>query len=268
MGFQLLKKFEYYYNQRTLLFNYVKKDLREKYAGSILGFYWSVINPLILLGIYTFVFSVIFKVKFSREATLSMSALYIYCGMVPWMAFHEAILRSTNTLIDNANLIKKVMFPSKILPIYLTISAFVNMFIGFAILITGAILSGKTNFKYYPLLLLYFFAQFLLTLGFGWMGATVNVFIRDMGQIIGQILLIWMYLTPLFYTMELIPEKFRKYEELNPMALLIKGYRDIILNQKMPDIHALIKFWIISIVIFLIGYKVFTKNQHKFADVL
>ncbi len=264
----ILKKFEYYYNQRTLLVNYVKKDLREKYAGSILGFYWSVINPLILLGIYTFVFSVIFKVRFGKEASLSMSALYIYCGMVPWMAFHEAIMRSTNVLVDNANMIKKVMFPSKILPIYLTISAFVNMLIGFGILITGAIISGKTNFKYYPFLLVYFFAQFLLTLGFGWLGATVNVFIRDMSQIIGQILLIWMYLTPLFYTMELIPKNFRKYERLNPMALLIKGYRDVILNQTMPDVMAMIKFCIVSLIIFFIGYKVFSKNQHKFADVL
>ncbi|HOT01027.1 MAG TPA: ABC transporter permease, partial [Acidobacteriota bacterium] len=131
----MIQRIRYYYNQRDLLLSYVRKDLKERYVGSVIGFYWSVLNPLILLGIYTFVFSVIFRVRFGEGEGLVNAALYIFCGMVPWMAFSEAVGRSTGVLIDNANLIKKVMFPSKILPMYLVFSHAVNLLIGFGILL-------------------------------------------------------------------------------------------------------------------------------------
>ncbi len=144
----MIQKIRYYYNQRDLLLSYVRKDLKERYVGSVIGFYWSVLNPLILLGIYTFVFSVIFRVLRGARG-LVHAALYIFCGMVPWMAFSEAVGRSTGVLIDNANLIKKVMFPSKILPMYLVFHA-VNLLIGFAILLGAAILAGMPPLRTWP----------------------------------------------------------------------------------------------------------------------
>ncbi len=268
MKVKFSQKIRYYYNQRDLLFNYVRKDLKERYVGSVFGFYWSVINPLILLGIYTFVFSVLFQVRFGENSGIGQSALFIFCGMVPWMTFHEAVGRSTGVLIDNSNLIKKVMFPSKILPMYIVISHFVNMLIGFGILIVAAQLSGRPLTAYALLLPFYVVAQFFFTLGFSWMAAAVNVFIRDMAQVISQFLIIWMYLSPIFYSVELIPEKLRPYAYINPFTHLVEGYRDILLNGVMPSLWGLAIFWAVSLTVFVLGYLFFSRNQYKYADIL
>jgi len=268
MKVTVIQKIRYYYNQRDLLLSYVRKDLKERYVGSVLGFYWSVINPLILLAIYTFLFTVIFKIKFGENSGIGQSALYIFCGMVPWMAFHESVGRSTGILLDNASLIKKVMFPSKILPMYIVISHFVNLLIGFAILIVAAVWSGRPITVYFLLLPIYIFAQFLMTLGFCWLAAAVNVFIRDMAQVIAQFLLMWMYLSPIFYSVEAIPEDIRPYAYFNPMTHLIEGYRDIILNGVMPSLTGLGIFSLFAVVMLVIGYFFFTRNQHTYADIL
>jgi len=268
MGVSMLQKIRWYYNQRDLLMNYVRKDLKERYVGSIFGFYWSVINPLILLAIYTFVFSVIFQVKFGQDSGLGQSALYIFCGMIPWMTFHEAVGRSTGILLDNANLIKKVMFPSKILPMYIVVSHFVNLLIGFGILVVFALLSGRAVNVYYLLLPVYIGAQFLFTLGFSWLASAVNVFIRDMAQVIAQFLIIWMYLSPIFYSVEAIPEEIRAYAYLNPMTHLIEGYRDIFLNETMPSLAGMAIYGAAGVVVLVAGYLFFTRNQHAYADVL
>jgi lipopolysaccharide transport system permease protein len=264
----MIQKIRWYYNQRDLLMNYVRKDLKERYVGSVFGFYWSVINPLILLGIYTFVFSVIFQVRFGGQPGFGLAALYIFCGMVPWMAFHEAVGRSTGILIDNANLIKKVMFPSKILPMYIVFSHFVNLLIGFGILLAAVLLTGRALTPWLLLLPLYIFAQLLLTLGACWLASTVNVFLRDSAQLINQLLIILMYLSPIFYSVSMIPEGVRRYAYINPMAGLIEGYRDILLNGTAPNLGGLAYFYAVALVIFVAGYAVFSRNQHTFADVL
>ncbi len=264
----MIQKIRWYYNQRDLLFNYVRKDLKERYVGSVFGFYWSVINPLILLGIYTFVFSVIFQVRFGGKAGFGQSALYIFCGMVPWMAFHEAVGRSTGILIDNANLIKKVMFPSKILPMYIVLSHGVNLLIGFGILVAAVLLSGRALTPWLLLLPVFLFAQLLLTLGACWLASTVNVFLRDSAQVINQLLIIVMYLSPIFYSVSMVPETVRRYAYLNPMVGLIEGYRDILLNGTAPSPGGLAYFAVVAAALFLLGYFVFNRNQHTFADVL
>lgn len=264
----LFDKFRWYFNQRDLLINYVRKDLKERYVGSIIGFYWSVINPLILLGIYTFVFSVIFSVRFGKNGGISSAALYIFCGMVPWMAFSDAVGRSTGILIDNSNLIKKVMFPSKILPLYIVISHFVNLCIGFVILFAAIFIAGIRLTPYLALLPVYVVGQLILTIGFCWMAAAVNVFIRDMAQIISQFLIIWMYLTPIFYSVSIIPEKYRPWAYLNPMTHLIEGYRSILLDGVRPDLLGLAYFFFFAACSATAGYFFFTRNQKTFADIL
>ena len=264
----MIQKIRYYYNQRDLLFNYVRKDLKERYVGSMIGFYWSVINPLILLVLYTFVFSIIFKVRFTANSSIPQSAMFIFCGMVPWMALHESVSRSTGILIDNANLIKKVMFPSKILPMYIVISHSVNLFIGLAILIAAAALQGMVPTGLILLLPLYVGAQLLLTLGMCWWVSAINVFIRDTAQVVNQFMVIWMYLSPIFYSPANIPEEYRRFAYLNPMTYLIEGYRDILLNGAPPDLQGLAIFLAFAGAVFLTGYLFFTRNQHAFSDVL
>lgn len=264
----IVQKVRYYYRQRDLLLNYVRKDLKERYVGSVFGFYWSVINPLILLGIYTFVFSVIFKVKFGAEASIGEAALFIFCGMVPWMAFHETVNRSTNILIDNANLLKKVMFPSKILPVYIVISHMVNLFIGFGILLLAVLLSGgRVNFAllFIPVLVL---GQLMMSLGVAWFASAVNVFLRDMAQVIAQFMTIWMYLSPIFYSFDNVPPEFRAVAFFNPVAHLIEGYRDVALRGVLPDFAGLAFFFAFAALVMVGGYAFFQKNRFLFVDIL
>lgn len=262
------QKIVYYFHQRDLLLNYVRKDLKERYVGSIIGFYWSVINPLILLGIYTFVFTVIFKVRFSDGGSIGHAALYIFCAMIPWMAFSDSVNRSASVLIDHGNLIKKVMFPSKILPMYIAVSHFVNLGIGLVILFIAIAAAGLP--VSWPVLLLpvYLAGQMILTLGFCWLASAINVFFRDMAQIIAQLLTIWMYLTPIFYSLQIIPERYRPAAYLNPMTHLVEGYRAILLDGKWPDWWGLLIFYLFSCLIFAAGYFFFTRNQHHFPDLI
>lgn len=265
----VLQRIQYYYRQKDLLVSYIRKDLRERYVGSFFGFYWSVINPLILLGIYTFVFSVIFKVRFGDQpAGLAHSALFIYCGMVPWMAFHESVGRCTGVLVDNANLLKKVMFPAKILPMYLVLSHVVNLAIGMVILALAGALAGSPPTPCMLFLPLLIGLQVALTLGLGWIAAAVNVFVRDMAQLINQVLVMWMYLSPIFYSLDVIPEDIRRWSALNPWAALVESYRDVMLRGRVPDLAGLGVFALFALGVFFAGYFFFNRFKHEFADVL
>ena len=262
------QKIRYYYNQRDLLRNYVRRDLRERYMGSLIGFYWSAINPLILLGIYTFVFSVILQVRFGPQQGIAGSALYIFCGMVPWMTFQESVGRSTGVLIDNANLIKKVMFPAKILPAYIVISHFVNLGIGLTIMIIAAALAGHGPSLHLLWLPVIAGAQFVFTLGCCWLVSALNVFVRDTAPLTAQLLTVWMFLSPIFYSIQLVPEPMRPLLIANPITHLVTAYRDVVLDTTTPDLVGLGMFSLAAVGVAGLGYLFFTRSQHLFSDVL
>ncbi len=265
----MIQKIRYYFRQKDLLVSYIRKDLRERYVGSFFGFYWSVINPLILLCIYTFVFSVIFRVRFGKEESgLTEAALYIFCGMVPWMAFSESVGRCSAVLVDNANLLKKVMFPAKILPIYLVLSHAVNLLIGLAILVVAAALSGVVPGPTLVCLPVLVLIQLTLTLGLGFFASAMNVFVRDTSQLLNQILIMWMYLSPIFYSLDFIPEKFRPWVAANPWASLVEAYRDTVLRGHWPKVPGLAVCTAFALAVFGFGYLFFNRCKYEFADVL
>lgn len=261
----MLRKTYYY---RNLIWSFVVRDLQGRYAGSTMGLFWSLINPIIMLLLYLYVFSVILKVKFGQDGSLTDFALYLFCGMLPWLAFSETVMRSANSIVENSNLIKKVMFPSKIFPAYLSISSVLNELIGLVVLIVGIILITH-KISYFVLLLpLIIVFQLIFSMGLGWIFACINVFFRDTAHLMGVIMLVWMFLTPIFYSESMVPEKFQFFIKFNPMAYLVRAYRDILLNDKLPNISDMLTFTAISIIVFLGGYLLFGKTQHKFADVV
>ncbi len=267
MGIALSRGLKRSLEFKYLVTEFVKSDLKTRYVGSTLGLYWSVLNPILLLIIYTFVFSVILGVRFTKAGSIHNYSLYLFCGMLPWIAFQESITTSVNTLTKNANLVRNVVFPLKTLHTSLVISALISELIGIVILLIFRVVLTGTLGYLSPLLLVVVFFQFLLTMGFALLLSALNVFFRDVNPLMRPLIRMWMYLTPVFYPLSIVPEKVRIFIYINPMTSLITAYRDILLNDRLPGAE-FIYFMIFSVAIFLFGYRFFTKNHMKLVDLL
>lgn len=261
-------KLRHLLHQRHLLRDFVERDLRQKYVGSAGGVLWAVANPLVLLLVYTFVFSVVLRVRFSEEASVTEFALYLYCGMLAWHAFSESVARSTSSLVRHGNLIKNVRFPAKMLPTTVVFSEVVNELIGLVLLLVAvAMLHGgiPLTVLLLPLLLV---LQVAFTLGLSLLLGALYVFFRDVDHFVRVALLVWMFVTPLFYPESRIPARFRWVVEANPMAHLVRMYRAVLLEGRPPAIADLVVFSAWCLVSMGMGYAVFTRNHHKFADLV
>ncbi len=252
---------------RNLVTEFVKSDLRARYVGSTLGIYWSIVNPILLLIIYTLVFSVILGVRFKGGQSSDHYALYLFCGMLPWLTFQESITTSVGILPKNASLIKNVVFPLKTLHTSMVISGLISELIGIAILLVFRLVLLHSIGNLFPLLLVIIFFQFFMTMGFALFLSALNVFFRDVNPLMRPLIRMWMYLTPVFFPLSIVPSTVRFFIYLNPMTPLIMAYRDVLLNDKLPGV-GFIYFMIFSIVIFIYGYRFFTKNHMKLVDLL
>jgi len=255
-------------NQRDLISNLVVADINGKYLGSFVGFWGSIINPLILLLIYCFVFSGILKIKFGVLEGAGNFAIYLFCGLLPWMGFSEAVQRSSTVMIDQRALIKRVLFPKEVLPFYLTISTFISQVIALLVFL-AVLIAVKTDLGGNVFLLLFVFPlQILFTFGFSLGVASLQVFFRDIGVFLGSFLQVWFFCTPIFYPESLIPTRFIALMELNPILHLVRIYRKILLQNSLPDVMSITYFTIASVVVFLFGRFVFNRVKHKIVDYL
>ena len=252
----------------SLIGNFVRRDLQARYRGSAIGLFWSVIHPLIMLVLYTFVFSTILKVRVGAEEGTGNFAIYLFCGMLPWNAFAEALNRSSGVVLEHGNLIKRTIFPAVILPVYLVISGIINEVIGLGILFAALLLTGH---HFSPLILALpavLLLQFTFTVGLAWIVAGTTVFIRDVGQVLGVGLTLWLFLTPIFYPPALMPDQWRFLINLNPIYGLVEAYRGLILLGRPPAWPSLSVLGACALTAFLVGHRVFIKMQPAFADVI
>lgn len=252
--------------QRNLIWNFVRRDLRARYVGSLMGFFWAVIHPLVLLTSYSFVFSIVFRIRPYQSATENF-ALYLFCGILPWLYFQDTLARSCTSVTDHAHLIRKTVFPSEILPVSLLLSNLVYHLIGLGIVCL--VLAAAGLLKWTVLLMpLYLGALMLLCLGLGWFTAAVQVFVRDAAQILSVLLVFWFWLTPVFYSLDQVPEKYRPYLQANPLAMAVRGYRDCLLEGRTPVWQELVILWLVAAAAFAAGGLVFRMTKREFADVL
>lgn len=249
-----------------LLRNLVVRDLKVRYTGSVIGLLWSIVQPLSMLLLLTYIFSVILKVRIAGEEGDINFAEWLFCGYLPWMAFNEALVRATTSIVDNSNLIKKILFPIEILPLYIVISASIHQVIGFSIFFPLLLLLGDLHSPHIWFLPFILFLQMLFTLGLAWLLSTFYVFLRDTLQILNIGLSIWFYLTPIIYPESMVPAGFRRIIRINPMTYLVEFYRALILKGQLPQLSHEILFTLISIGLLVIGYKVFFKAKHNFVD--
>jgi len=207
-----------------LLKELVKRDFQGRYAGSLLGFVWSFVQPLWMLLLFTFVFSTVMKISVTGART-SHFAIFLFCGLLPWMALHEGVTRASTAITDNASLVKKLRFPAEILVLAVVLAALLHEAIA-ALIFLGVLAGvGELSWGGLPLLLLAVPLQLALTLGLGLLLGSLNVFFRDTAQLIGLVFTGWFYLTPIVYPAALVPPRFRGWIELNPLTSLVELYR-------------------------------------------
>ncbi len=254
--------FKNIYNYRELLKTTVKKDIRGRYKNSILGVVWSFFNPLLQLLVYAIVFPMIMR------DTPENYVIFCCVGLIPWTYFTTTVSQSAYTIIGNGNIIKKVYFPREILPISVVTSGAVNFLISAIIIVVFLFIYGLGITKYIIFLPIILIIQYVLLLGISFLLSAITVYFRDLEHIIGIILMVGFYATPIFYSEESIPVALKSIINLNPMAHIIYAYRDIFYYQQMPDLKSLAIVGAGSIVLTIIGYCSFKKLQKGFAEEL
>lgn len=254
--------FKRLYNYRELLKNNVKKEIRGKYKNSFLGILWSFLNPLLQILVYAIVFPLILR------NTQENYVIFVCCGLIPWSFWATTINRSTYTLIENGDIIKKVYFPREILPISIVTSEAVNFLISTIIILGFVIFGGLGISKYiifYPLILL---AQYLLLIAISFIVSSITVYFRDLQHLIGVALQLLFYAAPVVYSAENIPEGYEWILQYNPMTYIINAYRDIFYNQTMIEVKPLLFLILGAIIACIIGYIIFNKLQKRVAEQL
>ena len=257
-----MKIFKDLYNYRELLKTNIKKDVGGKYKNSFLGVLWSFVNPLLQIAVYAFVFQIILK------SNIENYAVYLCCGLVPWQYFSSVVLRGAAVIIDNGNVIKKVYFPREILPISVVTSEGVNFLISTIIILGFVIFGGiglSINILWYFLIVA---IQYIVSIGVAFLVSSLTVYFRDLLHILGIIMQLLFYATPIVYAIDSVPSKFQWLVKLNPMSYLITGYRDIFYNKTMPSFHGLLIAFTMGIILITVGYLVFKKLEKRFAEEL
>lgn len=260
------------WSNRTLLQQWTRRLLALRYAGSILGPIWHFITPLVMLAIYTFVFGIVFKARWQMLNpafdTTGSYAVILFCGMAVFNIFSETIQMSSRCVLDNANLVKKVIFPLEILPVsQLLVSSF-NGVIWLALVVVAAFLSGL---PLYPVALLFplaFLPLLALTLGLSWIVAATSVYLRDIPHLTGMALQVLFFMTPIFYPEALVPQGLRFIFVINPLAWLCRQMRSLVLFGVIPPLDELAVTWGLCLSICQLGYLWFSMLKKGFADVL
>jgi lipopolysaccharide transport system permease protein len=258
--------------QFDLLRTLVRRDLEGRYKGSVLGNLWPLVNQLSQLLIYTYVFSIVLKVKLSLHGVPDNNftfGLWLFAGLLPWIAFTGGLTQSASSVISQPNLVKKVVFPLSLLPLVPVLSLFIESAFGLMALIFFVALSTHTLHPTLALLPLIWVTQFLLTAGLAYLTAGLTVFLRDIPQTLTVLLNLLFYVTPIIYPASAIPEKFRGWVFwLNPIATISEVYRDIVLVGEINHWSEWGVTLVISAIVFLVGIKTYQRLRPAFADVL
>lgn len=251
------------YDYREMISSLVKRDLRGRYKGSVLGFVWTFLNPLLQLCVYTIVFSVIMKNGIEKYY------LHLFVALVPWLFFSACITSGSSCIISQKDMVKKIYFPREVLPISFVTSQFVNMLFSFVIIFFVILISG-TGFRAEALLILPFVmvCEYVVALGMTMLTCGLCVYFRDLQYILSIFSMLWMYLTPVIYPVDAIPDQYLNLYNLNPMTPIIVAFRDILYFKEVPELNTLINALVVGIVVLVMGVIVFYISKKHFAEEL
>lgn len=233
------------------------KQLKSKYAGSVMGIGLAVINPLMILLAITFVFSTVFKIGIKNFALFALS------GIFPWMFFSSALSEATFSILNRQNILQQFNLPREIIPLSSVLANFLNFLIGWCIIYPLFIILHPKVILLLPLLIVVILLNLFITCGLGLFLSVVNIFLRDVGHLLGVILMFWFWVTPVFYSADMIPLRFRWICAINPMAPYIIYYRDVLFEVKIPESSVFAGVFLWGIFCFVLGLAVFTHLEPK-----
>ena len=256
-----MKHLKELYDYREMVFSLVKKDLRGRYKGSVLGFLWTFINPLLQLMVFTLVFSVIMKAGYDQYY------LFLFVALVPWMFFSSSVQDGSTAIIREKDMVKKIYFPREVMPIATVTSGFVNMLLTFIVIFIVLIISGK-GINPVALLCLPFVmvVEYILCLGIAMIVAALTVYFRDLQYILGIFTMALQYMTPVMYGSEMVPEWAMPIFQANPMTPIIEMYRQILYYKEVPEMLSLLYVLALGIIFIVLGFFCFNKLQKGFAE--
>lgn len=256
-----MKTIKEIYEYRTMISSLIKRDLRGRYKGSVLGFAWTFLNPLLQLAVYTVVFSTIMR------AGIEDYYLFLFVALIPWIFFSASIQAGAMCIISQKDLVSKIYFPREILPIAHVTCQLVNMLLSFVVVFAVLIISGKgVSFRalvYLPVIIL---AEYLLAISITMIVSALTVFLRDLEHIIAIITMAWQFLSPVMYSIDMVPENMRKVFYINPMTPIIVAYRDILYYKRAPELFTLLHGFIFSLVLLVAGWLLFGHMKKHFAE--
>lgn len=253
------KVFEY----RTMIASLIKRDLRGRYKGSVLGFAWTFINPLLQLCVYTLVFSVIMR------NGIKDYYLFLFVALIPWLFFSISVSGGSTCIIAQKNMVEKIYFPREVLPISFVTAQLVNMLLSFIVVLGVLLISGKglslVALAYLPIIV---FVEYILALGIAMIVCALTVYLRDLEYLLGIITMAWQFLSPVLYSINDVPERLRPIFMINPMSSVITSYRDILYYKTPPQLETLISAVLMGIAFLVFGWVLFGKLQKHFVEEL
>jgi lipopolysaccharide transport system permease protein len=262
------KKISPLWKFRSFILGSIKREFQTKYRNSILGIAWPILNPLVMILIYTLVFSQVMKARLPGVDSMFAYSIYLCIGIITWNLFTEITLRGQSVFLDNANLIKKLNFPKLCLPLIVIGSALLNFAIVFLIFTLFLVFTnqfpGWVYFAVIPLLLLQIAFAICLGISLG----VLNVFFRDVGQFYSVFLQFWFWLTPIVYAGDILPPSIQPYLALNPMTSLVDAYHSIFVNEQWPNWYRLIYVLVLTLILSFLGYRLFQKHGGEMVDEL
>lgn len=259
----MIKRIKKIYAYRAMIGSLVKRDLKGRYKGSLLGFFWTFLNPLLQLLVYTLVFSAIMR------SGIEDYYMFLFVALIPWMFFSMSLAGGASCILMQQDMVKKIYFPREVLPISYVTSQFVNMLLSFVVIFLVMLVGGYT---FNPLAILclpiVMIVEYMMALGFAMTLCGITVYFRDLEYLMGIIVMAWQFLSPVLYSVEQVPDDYQWIFFLNPMTPIIQAYRDILYYAKVPTLSTLLSAIGLGIVMLIIGWIVFDKLQKHFIEEL
>jgi len=263
----MFKHIKKLFSYRELLISLTKKELKVKYRGSVLGFLWSLLNPILTMLVYSFVFSIVLR------AGIEQFAIFLICALLPFNFLSNSVNYGTGSIVSNGNLVNKIYFPREILPLSVVFSNLVNFLFELVALFIVLAFMGYKFYLFLYLLPVLIFIQFFLVVGMTLLVSALNVFFRDLQHLITIVMMVWFFGTPIIYPLSMVPERFQVYIKfINPMTIYAAYYRNIFYyvkyreNAGFPSVLETVTAIGITFIIFFVGYFVFKKMEPRFAE--
>ena len=259
-----------FYRRRWLLRYFVQRQVTRKYKKSYLGFAWAFLSPLIWVFFLTLIFSEIVGLRFrvvEGDPTLNFG-LYLYCGLLPFLAFSEAANKGLNAITGNKGLVQQVVFPLELLPLANVITSMIDKLFGLGALLVVLLVFGRELHWTISLLPLILVLQLVFVLGLTYFMAILGTYLPDVGEMTRPVIRGMFFLTPIIWTPDRLPEDLRWVVDYNPLAYLVEAYRDLILNGELPGEMATLYFTLFSVALFIVGFALFVRLKPRFADLL